>query len=115
MIDIDLVCVSMLPSAPSMPTSFDEAKANAKADPLLNKQRRVENLMALEQTATQAAQQGASPLELGDLIQKGSAAIASVFPDIPEYEKAVSAAGRFKNLRAADNPQDTLDGMPQFG
>jgi hypothetical protein len=97
-----------------LPTSFQEAKANAVADPLGNKMRRVENLIALENTATEAANNGAKPLELSEMVNQGQNTIAALYPDIPEYEKAVSAAGRYKANRAADNPQDTIDEMPSF-
>lgn len=98
-----------------LPHSFDQAKMLAKADPLLNRQQRIANLTTLERTASDMAQNGASLEDLNAVINKGRTAISSIYPDIPEYEKAVSAAGKFKTYQAANDPQETLDSMPQFG
>ena len=96
------------------PSSFQEAKEKALSNPLDNRINRAKNMMELEKNATAASDNGASAYELDEYINKGRNAISAVYPDIPEYEKAVSAAARFKNNRAADDPQDTIDEMPSF-
>jgi hypothetical protein len=81
-------------------------------DPVANKTNRVQNLMALEQEATSMSEAGAPSSQVSQLIDQGSKAVAANYPDLPEYEKAVSAAGRYRQMKLAENPQTTLDAMP---
>jgi hypothetical protein len=81
-------------------------------NPVENKEKRVQSLLALEQQATDLDQQGAPPDAIAGLIDSGAKAVAANFPDLPEYEKAVSAAGRYKQMKIAANPQATLNTLP---
>jgi len=81
-------------------------------DPVENKRKRVENLLALEQTATDMSSAGEDPAKVIDFVNQGTKAVAANFPDIPQYEKAISAVGRYKQKRATDNPQEVIESMP---
>lgn len=81
-------------------------------NPVENKRNRVKSLLSLEQAATDMAQAGEDPLKVVDFVNQGSKAVAANFPDLPNYEKAVSAVGRYKQKMSAESPQEVLQMMP---
>jgi hypothetical protein len=81
-------------------------------DPLTNKKNRVENLLALEDQATALSQSGADPASVTEFVNQGAKAVAANYPDIPEYTKAASAAGLYRQSRVTEDPQQTLSSLP---
>lgn len=100
-----------VPNEPQYPvSSFEVAKAQAIADPLTNKTKRVENLLKLEETATKLSESGGHPDEVSKVIDTGRLAIANTYPDVPEYQKAATVAGRFRQMR--QDPAEVISQLP---
>jgi hypothetical protein len=84
----------------------------ADFDPVENKKNRVKSLLNIEQAATDMSNSGEDPAKVIDFINQGSKAVAANFPDLPQYEKAVSAVGKYKQNKAAEVPSQTLERLP---
>ncbi len=84
----------------------------AAFDPVENKKKRVENLLKVEQAATDMSNAGEDPTKVIDFINLGSKAVAANFPDLPQYEKAVSAVGKYKQNKATEVPEQLLERLP---